>query len=206
MLNSIDQALQTAVPVYMVPMHEPFQMMADNGHRFLAARDGLWLEVKRPWMHLIWPLVKQSTVLMPYGEVERVMDFKKVPKELIDQFVETAKSSFPNECASWIVWNETEHTWRIINMVPDYVDTDNVDYHYPRLELDEHLVLDLHSHAAHPAFFSEKDDQDDQRGVRLAGVIGNVNNQLTTKFRLCTLGMFIELDTSPIEGNSHGFA
>ena len=68
-LLQMDQALLAAAPVAAVPRHAPFHPLQDNGHRFLLAEDGLYLEVRRPWLHYIHQLAKQTAVAIPYGAI-----------------------------------------------------------------------------------------------------------------------------------------
>lgn len=46
-----DVALQSVAPVIMVPRYSDLEPLSQNGHRFLVADDGLWLEVYRPWLY-----------------------------------------------------------------------------------------------------------------------------------------------------------
>jgi len=50
--NMLDAALQTACPTLMVPKYAELPAMDKPGQRFLSASDGLWIEIRRPWMHM----------------------------------------------------------------------------------------------------------------------------------------------------------
>ena len=54
--------------------------------------------------------------------------------------------------------------------------------------------MDLHSHGASGAFFSTQDDTDDRASgeVKLAGVVGRVNDAPEWQFRLAACGVFKE--------------
>jgi len=97
-VHPLDIALQTACPTVMVPMYGELAPLEKTGHRLLSARDGLWLEVHRPWMHLIWPIA-QTDFPTPYGQVEKKVElaFGKIPMELITRFASDAKTALPNE-------------------------------------------------------------------------------------------------------------
>jgi PRTRC genetic system protein A len=205
MLNAIDTALQTTTPVVMVPKFEAFQPMESNGHRFLATADGLWLEARRPWMHVIWPLVAQSAIAMPYGKVEKRMDLLKIPRNLIETFFQTADRQSPLECAAWIVWNEYTDQWKLIDMIPFEVSNMLVKYNHPVLEDGEHKVLDVHSHGSDIAYFSRDDDEDDAGGFKVVGVYGDSHGVKQAKYRLCANGLFIPLGEE-IVGEQHAYA
>lgn len=74
-MNKLDQNLQFLCPTVMVPRFEQLQPLDANGHRFLAAGDGLWIEVKRSWLNARMPIAS-SPLRLPYGMVEPVVDFR----------------------------------------------------------------------------------------------------------------------------------
>ena len=193
MLNPIDTALQTVTPTIMVPRHQTFVPMVSNGHRFLAASDGLWLEARRPWLYVRWPLCKQLTVPMPYGAVEQSIEVRQVPRDFIHQFIEIARKHCPLECAAWIVWNSVTDQWKLVELDPIEVTSASVRFVRPSLDDDEHLVMDVHSHGRHRAFFSSQDNEDDRGEFKVAGVFGNLDGEVQAKFRLCGNGLFVDL-------------
>jgi PRTRC genetic system protein A len=194
-MNPIDIALQTVAPTVMVPRHEPFQPLQHNGHRFLAAADGLWLEARRPWLYLCWPLASQTKVAMPYGRLETKLEVVPVLKQIFDQFIDMAQEACPLECAAWVVWNEHTKEQRLLPMVATSATTGSVHFDRPRLAEGEHLLLDLHSHGRLDAFFSGQDDRDDRGEFKLSGVLGRLHREIGVvgKFRLCANGLYVKL-------------
>lgn len=193
-----DVALQSITPSVAVPRFSSLDRLEQPGHRFLVASDGLWLEAKRQWMYLCWPLAMQVDVPMPYGRLEPLVElaFGKLPSALLDEFIEMAKDRCPNECAAWIVWNEQDESLRLIPLEEISVGTAHVQFHRPVLAGHEHLVVDLHSHGKLPAFFSGTDDHDDAGEFKISVVVGNCDSQNTSiRSRICANGLFI--DTTP---------
>ena len=77
----------------------------------------------------------------------------------------------------------------------------HVHYRIDDLREGEVLAVDLHSHGLHGAFWSAKDDRDDN-GVRVCGVFGNLDRaRPTARFRLVLNGHFVNL---PNPWNSEG--
>lgn len=188
-----DIALQFVAPTIMVPRFGEFEPLATNGHRFLAAKDGLWLEVKRPWLYARKPLATQSAVAMPYGEVTATINIlcPRVPKALIQEFEAKAKAQSPNECAAWITWNEHRNELRLRSLEEISAGKAHVKVIRPVLDDGEHLVLDLHSHGRFPAGFSKTDDRDDAGEVKVSLVVGNCDQEETTiASRLCLMGLY----------------
>ena len=104
----LDTHLQTTCPTVMVPLHGEFAPLEKTGHRFLTASNGLWVEIRRPWLHLIWPVALQKNYPMPYGRLETQVElaFEKIPADLVAQFYRDAMAVHPTEFGAWLVWDE----------------------------------------------------------------------------------------------------
>lgn len=202
--DSPDAMLWTTAPTLVVPRTAEFVPLRDNGHRFLLASDGLWLECRRPWLHLIHRLAVQNRVAMPYGQLKPRVDvaFGKVPQDMIRQFTERGRTSLPNECGAWIsyehgfadtaarlVWSEACDTVGTPGSL-DYTPPQHFDQYSP--------CIDMHTHGAAPAFFSPTDDADDAGDVKIAIVIGDLDKPTPSlAARLCCLGLFIPIAIDP---------
>jgi PRTRC genetic system protein A len=204
-LDPRDKVLQAHVPAVMVPRYSNFPDLAEDGHRYLVASDGIWLEVRRPWLHLRWPLA-ESPILLPYGAViDDMMDFSFPLNGLqfecfMRNFAEAAHAALPNECAAWFVWNAEIGKLEYRPLVAINAGPGGVTFHRPPLLDHEHLAVDLHSHGAMPPFFSAQDDIDDAGEVKLSIVIGNVGpGGELYRMRLCAHSLFIPFDDDPEE-------
>src|SRR5574337_1932179 len=69
-MNVLDATLQAACPCVMCPRYEPLTFLEGDSHRFLVASDGLYVEVRRPWIHAILKVV-DSPIPLPYGQPPR---------------------------------------------------------------------------------------------------------------------------------------
>ncbi len=200
----LDLMLYRASPAVCVPQHGAFETLEANGHRYLVADDGLWLECRRPWLHLIWPIGTTapenlvSTHITPFGHLTPTVKiaFGRVPHLFIQGMAASGRQCLPNECGGWVAW---EHS--IDGAEPRLVWTKEGQdvgtpgaLHYARPEHTANLspCIDLHTHGTAPAFFSATDDQDDAHDVKIAIVIGNLDQPIPTiAARLCCLGVFI---------------
>lgn len=190
-MNPGDMALQALTPTVMVPRFEAHVPLASVGHRFLATADGLWMEIRRAWLYVCLPVAPQYSVPMPYGRVKPVVDytFGKVPKQLLDEFVEMAKAALPNEAAAAVIWDEATGNIRLQLLEASSVSSIHITYKTAVLNEGEHLVMDLHSHGNGAPDFTGTDDADDATAIRVAGVVGHLNKPTPTyAFRLCALG------------------
>jgi len=207
-LDPRDRILQAHAPVVMVPRHGTLQLPDKPGHRFLAASDGLWLEVLRPWLHAR-VAVATSEIPLPFGDIGEVISYAWAPVEaraIEQRFLQDAERAFPNECAAWGVYDERTGRLDYWPLIATEASPGSVTFSRPRLEDHLHLALDIHSHGALEAGFSATDDEDDVGEVKYAIVLGNINGDLSFARRLCLQGMFLDdfLDDAPYAGGRRG--
>jgi PRTRC genetic system protein A len=199
-LLQMDQALLAAAPVAAVPRYAPFHPLQENGHRFLLAEDGLYLEVRRPWLHFIHPLAKQGAAAIPYGAITAKceLDFGTIGSALpqMREFATKAKADAPIEAAASLLWDHRKKAWRI--EYPDIIgeaSASRIQYQQVVPLDDESLAIDLHSHGYAGAFFSSTDDADDRGAVKISAVFGDLDkDKPTVAFRMCVLGLYIPIN------------
>lgn len=202
-IDPCDALLQAHAPAVMVPRLSPIAPLDRSGHRYLVAKDGLWIEVKRPWLHLVWPIAPSQTPL-PYGKLQDAMEFAfdwDVFWMLVEQFRQDAVRALPNEYAAWFVWDENSARLAYRRLIAIDTGPAGIKVHRPQLAPHEHMAVDIHSHGALAACFSGTDDVDDAGEVKLSVVLGNLDdpNAETEAMRLCAHGLFI-----PFEDNEAG--
>lgn len=197
---ALDMATYNAAPVVAVPAYSEFAPLAENGHRFLLARDGLFLEVRRPWLHIIHQVAAQpAAVRIPYGVVASKFEFgfgrlgTALPQ--MREFAAHALTVAPLEAAASLIWNHVTSEWAL--KYPKTIGEatgGSIQFEQVELSEDESLVVDLHSHGAHSAFFSPTDDADDAGSVKISGVFGSMGEDVkTAAFRLCVLGVYLPI-------------
>jgi PRTRC genetic system protein A len=193
-----DMMLRAAAPVMCVPKLTQFFPLANAGHRFLVARDGLWIEVRRPWLHLIYPLARQKAIAMPYGDltvtVEMVFD-KQDQYGFIRDMARRGRECLPNERGNWVSYEHGLATApRLVwAQLVDTVGTPaTLDYQRPEHGPSDCPCIDIHTHGLAAAGFSATDDTDDAGDVKISIVLGNLDQPVPTiAARLCCLGLFI---------------
>lgn len=199
-LDPRDEIILHRAPTIAEPKFSTRWPMPANSHRFVSAESGLWLEVHRPWLYLLVEIAP-AEIALPYGALAATDEYSFGREEMlqvIHQFVDDAREALPNEAAAWAVWDERDQRLHYQLLTPDHASPGGITF--PRPVLDEHqtLAIDLHSHGDMKAFWSATDDNDDAGEVKLAVVIGEVNdNKPGIRIRLCAMGVFIDLE-SPI--------
>lgn len=201
-----DALLQSHTPAVMVPRFGELAQLEQSGHRYLVAQDGLWLEVRRPWLRLralLAPIATQGLSL-PYGRVSPDLgwggkEFDTVYawtgedlERLQALFLHDARRALPDEFAAWGIWNEESRRIEYRPLIASSASPGGIEFARPRLEPHEHLAIDLHSHGTMDAFFSGTDDEDDRGEVKMSVVAGRLDGTPTFATRLCVLGLFIE--------------
>lgn len=195
-----DQIILDHAPLIAVPRYRTnLPAIGDHSHRFLAAEDGLWLDVRRPWLVLRHP-VAVSEIPLPYGPIAG--QFREFAFEdnaiyaIILMFITDARDALPNEAAGWAVWNATDKRLHYRTLEADRATPGGITYQRPVLAPHESLAIDLHSHGEGAAFWSATDDEDDTGEVKLAVVVGEINDtHPAIRIRLCALGLFIDLES-----------
>ncbi len=200
-MNSHDMFLQQQVPTVMVPKHESLAPLVGNCHRLLIASNGVFLEARRSWMHVIKRVAGYEVPLpIPYGEVEEVTElFMDFPLHLVREFFFDALDKHPNECSGWVILDTETGAFRY-QLLEEIVATgEYLEVHRPVLPDNEILVIDLHSHGYHHAGFSDLDDADDFGEYKISGVIGSLGaaQDESASFRLCVGGLYIPLSFNP---------
>lgn len=198
---ALDMATYNAAPIVGVPRHCEFAPLVENGHRFLLAEGGLYLEVRRPWLHFIHRVGEQdASVRIPYGPIASKFElgFGRLGTALpqMKEFATYAMVESPIEAAASLLWNHKTNEWSL--KYPEVIGeatSGSISYKQVDVGDDESLVIDLHSHGAHPAFFSTTDDSDDAGAVKIAGVFGSLDQGVqTATFRLCVLGVYVPIN------------
>ncbi len=236
-----DLSLWHSAPVLCVPRIGTFAPLpADvSAHRLLVADTGLWLECRRPWLHLIWPVAPlapgMEDVALPYGSLTQTVKvaFGRVPHDALREFADLARRALPNEAGAWMAWEtyaadvdggkegalewcqpRLSGRWNggpvISNGGEGCVAVEGtpgrLDYPRPETTDTSTPCIDIHSHGAEPAFFSETDNADDRHDVKIAIVVGSLERPVPTIVaRLCCLGVMIPINVRAEEvfgGNS----
>lgn len=191
--NEIDLVLQRNAPTVVVPIYGEFEPLEKVGHRFLLARDGLWLEAKRAWAHIIWPIAQSRRVPIPAGELSKSVKlaFGKVPEWMVERFVEIAEAAAPQEIGAVGVWDEVTGEFSLEGTRTLESGIGHLKYERPEVGGSRHVILDLHSHGPIKAYFSARDVRDTGSEVVVAGVVGGIGSGVEVKLALFACGLQI---------------
>lgn len=195
-MDKRDIALQLSCPVASAPKFSDLVPFDRNGERIVLASNGAFLEVCRPWVRIITQVGPALAMTVPFGELKETVDYKagKLPRVLLEEFVEWAQRESEVEIGAVITWNENTGEYALLRSKSNHATSGSLDYELPALGDGVHIIVDCHSHSHHAAFFSHVDDNDDQHAVKFAFVVGNCNtDKPTIASRLCVRGIFKKL-------------
>ncbi|BCZ85509.1 hypothetical protein PTKU64_91840 (plasmid) [Paraburkholderia terrae] len=201
-MNILDMTLQRSFPTVMVPRNEAVAEMQASGERLLVAENGVFIEIRRPWLSLVRKVAEFSVrTAIPYGRVSPTTQLlcETIPADLVGAFAEMARKAHPKETGAWIVWSPSTQAFRLAPVGIVTHTAGSLKYQPPALAGDEVLVMDCHSHGRHPAYFSSTDNDDDRHDVKMALVIGNCDRpNPSISVRLCAKGIFEETGRAPL--------
>ncbi len=204
-MNGNDLLLQQHLPTLMVPKFEALSALRENASRFLMSAEGLWIESKTAWGRFMKPLYASPRAL-PYGQVKEEIELfcGTIPLNLVEQFAIQAHQAAKEglETAAWILWSENKG-WAYLELNMTEQSPGSVEFTWPKLAVDQHLVLDMHSHGIGRAFFSSTDNTSDQGLAHFSLVlglcdIGSVLSEVNSVIRLCLSGFFFDLDLNKV--------
>jgi PRTRC genetic system protein A len=168
-----DFALLGATPALMQPRFGSLAALA-GGHRYIVAQSGLYVEARTPVLHACACIAPVAEPL-PYGPVETFVRLPS-PEDIrphLARAVEAAKHVSPMEWAGYITYADGSG-YDLVSLPVVSRSTGHISYDRSSVDEDA-VVIDIHSHGEHGAYFSEKDDEDDRirGGIYLAVVIGH---------------------------------
>ena len=189
---------------YLVNHPEGIQGTQGLAYDYIIARNGVFVQARNT---LITARVQAaSLVLRGLGNTTPKLELHQgpIPREVFQEGIQWLLDDPMRERIFTICWNGNAHAVRI----PTQSGAAGSLVYRPREESGEEsgeqTILECHSHAAAPAFFSETDDRDEQ-GLRLYAVLGRVDQDPPElRIRLGVYGYFQEIDPREIILNYPG--
>lgn len=194
MSAGMDDVLNATNPLVRMPRYEKLPDLMAGQSRMVLGRQGLYAEARSEAVHaraMMNPFLLDAAV--PLGDADTFVSLTggSLPRELIASLIEEARSAMPNEWAAAVIWNGTSYEVHR----PQVLSASRGRISYRASGIDpQRLVMDIHSHAAAPAFFSSVDDKDDRGNLSpcfIATVVGSLDQaQVTVSQRLVMNGRF----------------
>lgn len=200
-MDKRDLAIQKTIPIQGVPFFGQYEGSNRVGDRVLMAGNGIFLEVTRKWGVFIRKISSEPTIKLPYGTMQEQshLNLPELPNALLKEFNRHAATNCDVEVGASVIWNEHHNKYRLAHSKSLRATGSFLHQELPALEPGDHLIIDCHSHAHHPAYFSPIDNESDANCIKFSYVVGNCNlAHQTHAFRLCVRGVFESLDASAL--------
>lgn len=192
-----DAILQAAFPTVPVPRFGELPELPIGRKRLLVAADGVYLEVRSTAVHARLRLADVETPNGACGEFLAPAG-GRLDQSWIGRLAALALAGGDQEVAAGIVLG---HDGWLLHRPPT-VSSSGGHVSYRDDFDDDRLLIDMHSHGAHPAYFSSTDDAADlgRPGPYLAVVLGacESHESLTWVVRFVCPPYLIPLDTEQL--------
>ncbi len=191
-----DRAVFSAAPTLMQPSREPLPPCPYNTHRYVVARDGLYLQARTRSLSLCKRIATVTGGTLPYGALSEHVHLAggRIPRALQQSIVEKARAALPNEWACLVLYDPAAG-YRLHEPTAEARSAGHIRYQTAGVDF-EQVVVDLHTHGYGAAFFSSVDDEDDRArgGIHISVVLGDCNQEHPAqKMRLVVHGHLIEV-------------
>lgn len=174
-----------------------------SGHGYVIGRDGMFLVLNRPWLRLRALVADPALSGEPYGLAgPRALDILcgLIPRDIALEATAHFRAALPDEAGGFVLWDARSGAFRFEASRALEATPNRLVYAIPTPRPGEHVIADIHSHGAAPAFWSPTDDADDVHHTRLSLVFGSFSPQAPEgRFvaRLCAAGRMFKIRHSP---------
>ena len=164
----------------------PDGLVGETGfyYNYILASNGLFIEAESPLIDARVPVAECEVRGLAPMKTRVSLTYGSIPQHFFDLTLDTFLADPVNEHYVAVTASAGYHFY-----VPvQDRNTGSVVY-----EVGKSVILDLHSHGHMQASFSGQDDRD-EKGLKLYGVIGNLNATPVVKLRVGVYGYFKSLE------------
>lgn len=156
-MTTLDEFVAQTFPLEPAPQSASLQPTG-QAVSYIVASGGLWRRISLDWIDALLPICTDERLHLPYGKLQPFVNLHVPAPELAfwKRFLQEARGVSPMECAAALIWNTSSRCWRFAMREPVSASSDRIDYREVAVKDDEILLVDIHSHGCHPAFFPNK--------------------------------------------------
>jgi PRTRC genetic system protein A len=169
---------------------------------YLLAGNGVFIHARKPGLNICFQISEAEVRGLAPLESWTNFTLARVPVGYLQKMLELSigvcvEKEEPTETLFHLIWMETDRRWRLDKpaqtatggSVKPLDDGDGSSYQLATIE--------VHSHHQMTAFFSGQDDADEQ-GFRIYGVIGEIFTEPKLRVRVGCFGQFFEIPAETI--------
>ena len=153
-------------------------------YNYILAANGLFIEASSPILAARVPVAECEVRGLAPMKPKIALTYGSIPQHFFDQALDAFLAAPDRERYVAVTAAAGYHFY---TPVQDEGDASVV------YEVGDSVVLDIHSHAHMPAFFSHQTDDKDEAGLKLYAVVGRLNATPVVKLRVGVYGYFHSL-------------
>ena len=147
---------------------------------YILASNGLFIEAESPIIAACIPVAECEVRGLAPLEMKLTLTYGSIPYRFWDMALDTFLADPSKEHYVAVTADAGYHF---------YIPVQDKNAGGVTYEVGENVVLDLHSHGCISANFSSRDNED-EKGLKLYGVVGNLNTTPVVKMRIGVYGYF----------------
>lgn len=168
---------------YMFNRQEGLEGERGLFYDYIVASNGLFIEAENKLMEVRIPIAYCDIRGLAPLKMKFALTFGSIPQRFFDLALDMFLADTTREHYVAVTGDSGYHF---------YVPVQEKEGGKVVYECGDRVVLDLHSHGTMGAWFSGKDDEDD-KGLKVYGVIGNLGKTPVVKLRLGVYGYYLPL-------------
>jgi PRTRC genetic system protein A len=163
-------------------LNHPDGLSGERGlyYNYILGSNGIFIEAESPLIAARIPVAECEVRGLAPVESKIILTYGSIPQRFFDLALDVFLASPDKEHYVAVTGSAGYHF---------YVPVQDRNGGSVVYEVGEAVVLDLHSHGYMGAFFSGQDDRDEQ-GLKLYGVVGKLNTTPVVKLRVGVYGYF----------------
>lgn len=147
---------------------------------YILSANGIWIEAEGALMAARVPVALAGVRGLGPLEPKAVLRYGRIPQRFFDLALSAFMVDINRERYVAVTWNDGYHLY-----VPEQEgESAGVEY-----QVGDSVMLDLHSHGHMGAWFSTKDNED-EKGLKLYGVVGKLGGTPVVRLRVGVYGYF----------------
>jgi len=165
--------------------HRPEGLDGERGiyYNYVLASNGLFIEAENELISARIPIADCEVRGLAPLETKFILTYGSIPQRFFDLSLNMFLADTTREHYVAVVGDAGYHF---------YIPVQDKEGGAVTYEFGDRVVLDLHSHPLMRAFFSTRDDED-EKGLKAYGVVGNLGGTPVVKLRLGVYGYYLPL-------------
>ena len=148
---------------------------------YILTRNGLFIRAKRQGFQVTAQLSRCHICGLTPLTSQFQFDYPKVPASLLQEMLTLSRNATPQEILFHLYWNQQQWCLDVPLQSASPTQVQRQESGFDSTY--RHALIEVHSHHSMGAYFSPEDDRDES-GLRIFGVLGTIFSQPTFRLRV----------------------